>query len=55
MAGWAILAFGVILVGSSVLQSFMESEDVDRPPVAYAILAGLTGVASWYELMGTER
>ena len=52
---WAIFAFGVILAGVLVLQFVVESEDVGMPPLAYAIVAGLMGLATWYELMGTGR
>ena len=52
---WAIFAFGVILAGALVLQFVVESEDVGMPPLAYAIVAGLMGLATWYELMGTGR
>lgn len=52
---WAIFAFGVILAGALVLQFFLESEEVDMPPLAYAIAAGLMGLATWYELMSTGR
>jgi len=45
----------VILVGALVLQFVVESEDADMPPLAYAIVAGLMGLATWYELMGTGR
>ena len=52
---WAIFAFGVILAGALVLQFFLDSEEVNMPPLAYVIAAGLMGLATWYELMGTER
>lgn len=52
---WLVGLFGVVLAGAFILELLVYSEDVDMPPVAYAIIGGLMALIGWYEIMQLFR